>query len=152
MSPSTTTSVLSERTDRAMRYALVVFGIIAIGSALTVVIAFILECIDPELVTWVVWVRAVFYCVGGVWLLTLVRAARRTAKRSAFVRMRIICILAPLGIAALVIAPDSGYPLWMKIEQALFGALMLPLTIALLRPSVAADFPKPARAVEDPST
>ncbi len=137
--------MLGHSADRAMRYAWFVFAVIAVGSALTLVVAFVLRQVDPELVNWVVWVRAGFYTVGGLWLMTLVRAARRSADRAAFVRMRIISVLAPLGILALVISPDSGYPVWMKVEQAVFGVLIAPLAFLLFTRSVAADFAKPSR-------
>jgi hypothetical protein len=136
------TSALSASADQIMRFARSVFAFLAVISALTVVAAFVLQRVDSDAVTWVVWARSVFYALGGAWLLGLVRAARRRADHAAFVRMRIICILAPIGIAALVISPDSGYPVWMKIEQAVFGLLLLPLGIALLSPSVAREFPK----------
>ena len=133
-------SVLAPQTDRVLRWARGVFGVIAAASAVTVLAAFVLQRVHPELVNWVVWLRAAAYTVGGLWLLALVRSARQTASRSALLRMRVICMLAPLGIAALVISPDSGYPAWMKVEQAVFGLILVPLAVALLRPSVARDF------------
>ncbi len=123
-----------------MRYASGVFVFIAGASALTVLVAAILQLAGSDLVNWVVWVRSGFYTLGGIWPVTLVRRARAHADRPAFVRLRIISILAPLGIAALVVSPDSGYPLWMKIEQACFGVLLVPLAFALLRPAVAREF------------
>ncbi|KAB2390470.1 hypothetical protein [Actinomadura montaniterrae] len=143
------TTVLRPGPDRVMRYARIVFGIIAVGSAVTVAAAAVLQQVDPDQVNWVVWVRAGFYTVGGLWLLAVVRDARQKAARTAFTRLRVICVLAPLGIAALVIAPDSGYPLWMRIEQACFGILMAPLAVALFKPSVAADFRRARQAGND---
>lgn len=135
-------SVLTPDADRVMRFAGVVFTTIAGGSAGTLVVAGILQWLRPELVTWVVWLRAAAYTVGGLWLLALVRRTRERADRGAFVRIRLISVLAPLGIAALVVSPDSGYPGWMKVEQAVFGLLLFPLAVALVRPAVAASFPK----------
>lgn len=138
-------AVLGLPAERVLRYAWAVFAVISAGSAVTLVAAFVLQRVDPDLVNWVVWVRAGCYSVGGVWLLGLVRSARQAALRSSFTRLRAVAVLAPLGIAALVISPDSGYPGWMKIEQAAFGLLLVPLAVGLLRPSVAAEFPKTAR-------
>jgi hypothetical protein len=132
--------VLSPRADAVMRYAGGVFAFLAGASALTLVAAAVLQMAGSDLVNWVVWIRSAFYALGGVWLVALVRRARRRADRSAFVRIRIISILAPLGIAALVVSPDSGYPVWMKIEQACFGILLLPVAFGLLRPSVGRAF------------
>ncbi|MEV5000405.1 hypothetical protein [Nocardioides sp. LML1-1-1.1] len=122
--------------DRAMHYALRVFTVLAAVSALTLVAAAVLQVLAPDQVNWVVWLRAAAYTAGGLWLVTLVRAVRRSADRSAFTRVRIVSVLAPIGILALVVAPDSGYPVWMKVEQAFFGVLLLPLGLALLRPSM----------------
>ena len=141
MTVAATPTVLSPHADRVMRYGRAVFIVLAVVSALTVLAAFVLQRLAPDLVTWVVWVRAVFYAVGGVWLLGLVRKARRCADRAAFVRLRVVSVLAPLGIAALVISPDSGYPAWMKVEQAFFGLLLLPLGVSLLRPALSRAFP-----------
>lgn len=136
------TAALTPRTTRLLTYARHVFTIIAVASALTLVVAAILHWRAPEEVNWVVWVRAGFYTVGAAWLVTLVRAARDRQDRSAVRRMQVIGVLAPLGIAALVISPDSGYPFWMKVEQAAFGLILLPVGIGLLRPSVSREFPK----------
>jgi hypothetical protein len=139
-------SVLSPATDRILRSARVVFGAIALVSALTVLAAFVLQRVDPDQVNWVVWLRAAAYTVGGVWLLTLVRSARQSASRAALLRLRVVCVLAPLGIAALVISPDSGYPIWMKVEQAFFGLMLAPLAVVLLRSSVTRDFRRARQA------
>lgn len=135
-----TTPGLSPRADAVMRYAGGVFAFLAGVSALTLVVAAVLQVAGSDLVNWVVWVRAAFYALGGLWLVALVRRARSRADRSAFVRIRVVSILAPLGIAALVVSPDSGYPGWMKVEQACFGVLLLPVAPGLLRPSVARAF------------
>src|SRR5689334_18959261 len=109
---ATAPTVLGPRADRVLRYGRAVFTVLAAVSGLTVLAAVIMQRLDPDLVNWVVWVRAVFYTVGGAWLVSLVRRARQRADRAAFIRLRAICVLAPLGIAALVISPDSGYPVW----------------------------------------
>lgn len=143
MREAATRTVLSSSADRVMRYGRVVFTVLAVISALTVLAAIVLQQLDPDLVNWVVWVRSAFYTVGGLWLLALVRKARLRADRPSFVRLRAVCVLAPLGIAALVISPDSGYPVWMKVEQAVCGLLLAPLAVALLRPSLSREFPSP---------
>lgn len=132
-------TVLPPALDRVMRYAARVFTVLAAVSALTLIVAALLEAVAPDQVNWVVWVRAGFYTLGGLWLVSLVRAVRGRADRPAFTRVRIVSVLAPIGIIALVVAPDSGYPVWMKVEQACFGLLLLPLGLALLRPSMKRD-------------
>ena len=139
------TTVLAAAPDAAMRYARLVFAVIALGSAATLVGAFVLQRIDPHLVNGIVWLRAGFFTVGGAWLWSLAGAARRRGDRAAFVRIRIVSVLSPIGIAALVIAPDSGYPLWMKAEQLVFGLLMVPLAIAVFTKPVATAFPPKPR-------
>jgi hypothetical protein len=109
-------------------------------SVLALLVAAVLRD-NADLVNWVVWLRGGAVALASLWLISLAGQALR-GKRPAFVRIRFISILAPLGIAAILLAPDSGYPLWMKAEQGLVGLLLVGVAILVNRPAVRAAFPK----------
>lgn len=95
----------------------------------------VLSVTDPAAVNTVVWIRA-----AGVLVLALfsLRWAAQLGRgsRSAYRRMLWISIAGSLGIAALALLPDSPYPLWVRIEQAVQGLVLVALAVTLLRPRV----------------
>lgn len=88
----------------------------------------------------VVLVRGGVWAVGGVILLYLLRQMAK-GKRSGWVRLSVISVLAPIGAVAFVVFTPN-LPLWFDIAQA-GGALML-TTIAflVLSKETRAHFPK----------
>jgi hypothetical protein len=106
-------------------------------------VATVLTLIDPVDVTWVVWLRGGVVTVASVILMAVTGAAAR-GSRGAYVRLRWISILAPIGIVVILLAPDAGYPLWMKVEQAIVGVLILTMAIQLNSRAVRNAFPRSA--------
>jgi len=111
----------------------------AVLSVITLAVAGLLSAVDPREVNWVVWLR------GGVvtvacFVLVAVTAAAARGNRTAYVRMRWISLLAPVGIVAIVLAPDTGYPVWMKVEQVLLGVLVVLIAVQLHRGAVRRAF------------
>ncbi|GAB1819829.1 hypothetical protein [Herbidospora sp. RD11066] len=98
----------------------------------------------PDLVNWVVWIRSAAVAAASLWLIALAGQAIR-GKRSAYVRIRTISILGTIGIVLICVAPDSGYPLWMKFDQGLIGLLLAGVAILATRHAVRAAFPSPRR-------
>jgi hypothetical protein len=90
---------------------------------------------------WVVWLRGAAVAAASAWLIVLAGQAAR-GKRSAYVRIRFITIAAPIGIVLILLAPDSGYPGWMKAEQAVVGVLVAAVAIIVGRRAVRETFPK----------
>ncbi|MEU6788478.1 hypothetical protein ABZ912_55615 [Nonomuraea angiospora] len=90
---------------------------------------------------WVVWLRGAAVAVAAVWLVALAGQAAR-GKRSAYVRIRFVTIAAPIGIVLILVAPDSGYPGWMKAEQAVVGVLVAAVALLVNRRAVRQAFPK----------
>jgi len=99
-------------------------------SVLTLAVAGVLAVIDPKDVNWVVWLRGSVVAVA-CFVLVAVTAAAARGSRTAYVRMRWISLLAPLGSVAIVLAPDTGYPVWMKVEQVLLGVLIVLIAVQL---------------------
>ncbi|NUW46664.1 hypothetical protein [Nonomuraea rhodomycinica] len=91
--------------------------------------------------TWVVWLRGAAVAGAAAWLIALAGQAGR-GRRAAYVRIRFVTIAAPIGIVLLIVAPDSGYPGWMKAEQAVVGVLAAAVALLVNRPAVRQAFPK----------
>lgn len=90
---------------------------------------------------WVVWLRGGAVAAAAAWLLALTAHAA-AGKRSAYLRIRLITTIAPIGIALIVTVPDNGYPPWMKAEQALVGLLLAAVAIIVNRPRVRQAYPR----------
>ena len=77
-----------------------------------------------------VWLRS-----GGLAILSLVfirfGLKLRDRKRSAYLRVMIISIAGTLGIYAIAISGGDVYPLWMRIEQAIQGLLLIMIIIII---------------------
>jgi hypothetical protein len=98
-------------------------------------VAAVLSFVDPADVNWVVWLRGSVVAVASFLFIAVTTAASRGSVR-AYRRMRLVSVLAPVGIALIIVAPDSGYPVWMKAEQALVGLLIATIAILLTRTAV----------------
>lgn len=110
-------------------------------SLLTLGAAGVLTLVAPTEVNWVVWLRGSVVVVASLLFVLVTRAAARGSRR-AYSRMRWISILAPIGICLIIVAPDSGYPVWVKVEQAVVGAIIVAIAVLLNRRIVRAAFPK----------
>ncbi len=110
-------------------------------SVLALVVAAFLSIADPAEVNWVVWLRGSVVAAASLVFVAVTRAAAR-GSRAAYTRMRWISILAPIGILLILIAPDTGYPLWMKVEQGIVGAIIVAVAMILNRRPVRDAFPK----------
>jgi hypothetical protein len=104
----------------------------ALVSMAGLIVTTVLSVVDPVDVTWVVWLRGGVVAVASLVLIAVTAAAAR-GSRGAYLRLRWISILAPIGIVLILVAPDAGYPLWMKLEQAIVGALIVAIAIQLNR-------------------
>ncbi|HWU30887.1 MAG TPA: hypothetical protein VN041_17545 [Microbacterium sp.] len=104
-------------------------GIVSfLGLAVTAVLAFT----DPADVNWVMWLRGIAVTVA-CFAFILVTAAVRRGSRRAYTRMRLVATIAPIGVALLIVAPDSGYPGWMKVEQAVLAIPVIVIAVLLWR-------------------
>lgn len=90
---------------------------------------------------WVVWVRGVAVAAAAAWLIALTGQAEK-GRRAAYVRIRFIATIAPIGILLIVAVPSSGYPLWMRVEQGLVGVLLVAVATLVNRRAVRQAYPK----------
>lgn len=90
-----------------------------------------------------VWIRGTVVAVIAVVLLALAAKARR-GSRGAYRRMCVMSAVAPVAVVVIVALPHDGFPLWMKAEQAVVGALLLAAVLMAGRRSVRRAYAGPA--------
>lgn len=89
-----------------------------------------------------VWIRSGFVLASSIVLLLCARSAAR-GSRSAWIRLAVIAPV--ILVAVVVIVSIPGFlPGWVRIEQAVCGALVLPVVILALLPRTRALFPREA--------
>ena len=86
-----------------------------------------------------VWTRCSLVLASSIVLLLLTIGASRGSRR-AWIRLRIITVI--VVIAVIVIVSIPGFlPDWVRIEQGVCGALVVPVAILLNLPRTAALYP-----------
>lgn len=95
-------------------------------SALTLC-AIILFRDNPSIVTIAVWIRGSLVAASAVVLfLAALRASGGSAR--AFLRVRLISAIVLIAIVVIIALPGT-FPLWLKIEQAICGILLVGVVI-----------------------
>ncbi|MGO4300398.1 hypothetical protein [Leifsonia sp. RAF41] len=89
-----------------------------------------------------IWIRCSLVLASSIILLLIAGSAAR-GSRPSLVRLRII---SPIVVAAVVVivAIPGFLPDWVRIEQAVCGALVLPVAILVNLPHIRSHFPKDA--------
>ena len=95
------------------------------------VIAVVLMRHDPALVTPAVWVRTPLVAASAAVLLLFARRAA-AGHRGSFRRLRIISMVVLAAIIAVVAWPGA-FPVWLRVEQAVCGLLMLGVVVQVNR-------------------
>ncbi|MCQ4082797.1 hypothetical protein NGB36_19850 [Streptomyces sp. RB6PN25] len=93
-----------------------------------------------------VWVRGTIVAAIAAVLIALARRAFR-GSRAAYLRMRLMSTAAPLAIVIIVALPHDGFPVWMKVEQAVVGVLLLAVAVMVGRKAVRQAYPKAGQQV-----
>ena len=106
-------------------------------SVLTLVAIFLLRN-HHDLVTDAVWVRATI--VVGSSLLTFLFAKQAAAgSRRGYLRLRIVSAIMLVAIVVIVALPGA-FPVWLRIEQAVCGLLLLGVVLEINRSQVRTAF------------
>ena len=105
-----------------MRRVRVLVGGYVSLSVLTVV-AIVLMRDHPDLVPPQVWVRGIIVAAAALLMALFVRQTSRGSRRS-YLRLRLTSGIM-LAAIIVIIALPGDFPLWMKIEQAVCGVLLL---------------------------
>ncbi|SHG86229.1 hypothetical protein [Streptoalloteichus hindustanus] len=128
-------SHIQQAFDRAKKF----IGVYGVFSALVLVLVILFSVMGRD-VTSFMWGRA-----GGVLASALIsywlagRAAR--GARSAYLRVRIISVVAPIAIIAIDSIPGA-LPPWFAVMQIGGAIALLPATFIINRPDIRAAFPK----------
>jgi hypothetical protein len=81
----------------------------------------------PAMVTDAVWVRATIVVASSLLTFTFARSAAR-GSRKGLLRLRIVSAVMLVAIAVIVVLPGL-FPMWLRIEQAACGLLLLGVTV-----------------------
>ncbi|WP_033260744.1 hypothetical protein [Amycolatopsis vancoresmycina] len=115
------------RTEAAgFRPVLLLTGAYAGLSLLTLVVIVVFRD-HPAMVTDAVWVRATLVVASSLLTFAFARSAAR-GSRKGLLRLRIVAAVMLVAIAVIVVLPGL-FPLWLRIEQAACGLLLLGVTL-----------------------
>ena len=132
-----TTALHTERDLRRVRALWAAAGSISLAGLIVTVI---LSITSPAEVNWVMWLGGVAVTIACFAFIAVTAAASRGSRR-AYTRMRLIATIAPIGVILLIVAPDSGYPPWMKVEQGLLALPVIVIAVLLWKRSMRRAFP-----------
>ncbi|MFB7191749.1 hypothetical protein ACFCZT_42170 [Streptomyces sp. NPDC056230] len=88
-----------------------------------------------------VWIRSIIVTAIAAVLISLAGKAS-CGSRAAYLRMRLMSTVAPLAIVIIIALPHDGFPIWMKVEQAVVGVLLLAVAVMVGRKDVRQAYPK----------
>jgi hypothetical protein len=126
-----TTSTISTEQHHALAKASLRTVTALVGSYLAVSVltlgAIILFRDNPVIVNTAVWIRGTIVVASAALLFFSARRASSGAPR-AFLRVRLISAIMLVAIVVIIALPGT-FPLWMKLEQAVCGILLLVVVI-----------------------
>lgn len=119
-------STATPQTAPAMRTPkLLVAGYLGLSVATLVAVFFMRD--NASMVNEAVWIRGTIVVLSA--LLSLLFAARAAqGSRRAFLRLRIVTLVMTVAIAVIIALPGP-FPVWLKIEQGVCGAILLGVVI-----------------------
>lgn len=89
-----------------------------------------------------IWIRCSLVLASSV-VLVLIAVSAARGSRASLTRLRIISPVVVIAVVVIVSIPGF-LPDWVRIEQAVCGALVLPVAILANLPRIRAHFPKDA--------
>lgn len=111
-------------------------GFLAISVLTLVAIALLRN--HPALVTGAVWTRGIIVTADGLLMLACAVYAARGSRQS-YLRLRLLSAITVVAIVVIDALPGT-FPLWMKIQQAVCGIVMLGVVVAVNARSVRSAF------------
>jgi hypothetical protein len=126
----TTASITTEedhaRSHAALRTVTALVGSY-LGISVLTLVAIILFRNDPAIVNIAVWIRGTIVVASAALMFVFARRASGGAPRG-FLRVRLISAIMLVAIVVIIALPGT-FPLWMKLEQAVCGLLLLIVVI-----------------------
>ncbi|MFC8597294.1 hypothetical protein [Isoptericola sp. NPDC057191] len=89
-----------------------------------------------------VWIRCSFVLASAIVQILFARGAAR-GSRASWARLAIIAPVIVVAVVVVVSIPDF-LPAWVRVEQAVCGAIVLPVAVLALLPRVRTLFPRHA--------
>jgi hypothetical protein len=109
-----------------------------LGISVLTLVAIILLRNNPAVVTIAVWIRGSLVVASAALMFAFALRAATGAPR-AFLRVRLISAIMLVAIVVIIALPGT-FPLWLKLEQAVCGALLLVVVILVNSKRMRAHF------------
>ncbi len=135
---------MSEHVNKSTGQAKKVAGLFIIWNIIAFVTALLLQHTVDEDTAGTILIRGGVWAVGGLVLLYLLGQMSK-GKRSGWLRLSVISILAPLGAVAFIIFTPH-LPLWFSVAQAGGAILLVVIAVLVLNKNVRTQFPKQPKA------
>jgi hypothetical protein len=119
------------------RTAKMLVGAYVVLSVLTLAAIVVLRN-HPDLVTDAVWVRATIVVLSSLLTFSFTRQAAKGSRRG-YLRLRLVSAIMFVAIVVIVALPGA-FPVWLRLEQAVCGLLLLGVVIEVNSSSVRAAF------------
>jgi hypothetical protein len=114
--------------QEALRRAkLLIGGFLAVSVLALAAIALLRN--HPALVTGAVWTRGIIVTADGLLMLACAAYAARGSRRS-YLRLRLLSAVTIVAIVVIDALPGT-FPVWMKIEQAVCGIVMIGVVLTV---------------------
>lgn len=92
----------------------------------------------PDLVTDAVWVRATIVVLSSA-LTAMFTAQAAKGSRRGYLRLRLVSAIMLVAIVVIVALPGA-FPMWLRVEQAVCGLLLLGVVLQVNSTNVRASF------------
>jgi hypothetical protein len=109
-----------------------------LGLSVLTLVAIVLMRHHPGIVTPAVWVRATIVVASALLMTAFTARAARGSSR-AYLRLRLVSAIMVAAIVVIVALPGT-FPVWLKIEQAGCGLLLIGVVVIVNRRQIRASF------------
>lgn len=137
-----TTALAPTHADHAKNRATLRAVTVLVGTYLVIsvvtLIAIVIFRDNPAIVTAAVWVRGSLVVASAALMFVFALRAASGAPR-AFLRVRLISAIMLVAIVVIIALPGT-FPLWLKLEQSVCGALLLVVVILVNSKRMRAHF------------
>ena len=134
---SPTHSRLDELRTRFRPILVLIAAFLLVSAAMEAVL--VVQSLNGTSVHTAIWIRCSLVLASAIVLFLISLAAARGSRR-AWIRLRIISVIVLIAVVVIVSIPGF-LPDWVRFEQAVCGALVLPAAILLNLPRTAALYP-----------
>jgi hypothetical protein len=128
---TTATPLLPDRHTRSALRALTALVAAYLGLSVATLVVIVVLKDNPAIVNLAAWIRGSFAVANAILLFVFARRAAVGVPR-AFLRVRIISVVVLAAIVVIISLPGT-FPLWLRLEQAACGLLLLAVVIVTNR-------------------